>query len=148
MSRPNPIFLKRRHITRAVASSSGNIGFVGVCDFKLGKLTNNVSKEIHAENGKKWQWAAEKCYMKILMTRWCLSFILLSCERNQVSRRTCASCLSNLFLQTGQLAKISKASAPQRVLDMLFWHRQLNFKAFFMPRPRFIVRGLVLKTSQ
>lgn len=47
------MFLKRRHITWAVASSSGNIGFVGVCDFKLGQLTNIVSKEIHAENGKK-----------------------------------------------------------------------------------------------
>lgn len=119
--RPTPILLKRRLITGPIASYSGNTGFDGVCDFKLGQLTNNMAKEIQKKfirkMGKKWQWAAEKYYMKILMTRWSLSFILLSCEGNQVSvsHRTCCSYESNLFFQTGGASKISDASPPQQV---------------------------------
>lgn len=44
--RPTPILLKRRLITGPIASYSGNTGFDGVCDFKLGQLTNNMAKEI------------------------------------------------------------------------------------------------------
>lgn len=92
-SRPKPVLLKRRLITSMIAFYSGNTGFDRVCDFKLGQLTNNVAEEIRKKfipkMGKKWQWAAEKCYMRILMTR-PLSFILLSREGNQVSYRICS----------------------------------------------------------
>lgn len=44
--RPNPILLKRRLISGTIAFHSGNTGFDGVCDFKLGQQTDNVAKEI------------------------------------------------------------------------------------------------------
>jgi len=44
-SRPNPILLKRRLISFTIASSSGKTGFDGVCDFKLGQLTNKKFTE-------------------------------------------------------------------------------------------------------